>query len=181
MLRTKPIVQAQAAVHVPLTSSGRRAARIAWLMVVVGCHAAGATGFAAEITGTQWEEIELAFTAEKEYANPYTEVELHLVFCGPGGQELVRPAFWDGGDRWRVRFAAPATGRWSWRSTASHLDTLIVYLPEGGPVTLTRLTKPLAYQWFNPKSGDWQGGGNTDGAQYSTAAPSSEPWVLRAR
>ena len=30
-----------------------------------------------------------------------------------------RPAFWDGGSTWKIRFAPPSTGEWSWRTTCS--------------------------------------------------------------
>ena len=36
-----------------------------------------------------------------------------------GDDVLRRPAFWDGGDRWRVRFAAPYAGDWDWADGAT--------------------------------------------------------------
>jgi len=36
---------------------------------------------------------------------------------GKSGETLTVPAFWDGGDRFAVRFAPPEPGRWTWRST----------------------------------------------------------------
>lgn len=67
----------------------------------------------------RWQQTEWTFTAERDYANPYTEIDLHLDFTGPDGQTLRRPAFWNGGRDWRVRFAAPTPGAWTWRSVAS--------------------------------------------------------------
>ncbi len=68
----------------------------------------------------QWEEIEIVLLAEREYKNPYTEVDVHIVFTGPDGLELRRPAFWDGGNIWKVRFASPVSqGTWEWLSYAS--------------------------------------------------------------
>lgn len=58
-------------------------------------------------TAPQWQEVELVFEAEQEYDNPYTDVEMAVEFSGPDGQELRRPAFWDGDNIWRVRFASP--------------------------------------------------------------------------
>jgi hypothetical protein len=65
--------------------------------------------------------FEIEFAAEKKYANPYTDVELYVVFTdGDNGHTVRRPAFWDGGDVWRVRFAAPVVSeRWTWRSVCS--------------------------------------------------------------
>ncbi len=67
-----------------------------------------------------WHELELVLTAEHEYANPYTDVEVWAEFSHDSGLALRRPAFWDGGKTWRIRFAAPlASGRWTWRSAGS--------------------------------------------------------------
>ena len=77
---------------------------------------------AAPKLAQQWEMVELTFKAEKEYANPYTDVELTVEFTGPNGQVIRRPGYWDGGAWRRVRFAAPETGRWSWRSTSQPPD-----------------------------------------------------------
>jgi hypothetical protein len=72
-------------------------------------------------TAEQWREVELTFTSSAEYGNPYVDAEMHVVFTGPDRQELIRPAFWDGGSTWRVRFASPtAAGAWAWRSVASN-------------------------------------------------------------
>ena len=73
----------------------------------------------AAVEARQWEQVELTLASARARANPYSEVELHLEFSGPRGATLVRPAFWDGGATWRVRFAAPRTGRWTWRSVCS--------------------------------------------------------------
>ena len=67
----------------------------------------------------QWDAVGLTFAAGRDAANPYTDVELHVEFSGPDRRTLRRPAFWDGGRIWRVRFAAPAPGTWTWRSTAT--------------------------------------------------------------
>ena len=61
-----------------------------------------------------WHELELVLTAEHEYANPYTDVEVWAEFSHDSGLALRRPAFWDGGKTWRIWFAAPlvrAAGR----------------------------------------------------------------------
>lgn len=50
----------------------------------------------AAIEAPQWEEIELVFTAANTYKNPYTDIEMYAEFVGPDGQQLRRPAFWDG-------------------------------------------------------------------------------------
>ena len=73
-----------------------------------------------EKSAPQWQEIELVFKAEQDYVNPYTSVEMYVEFSGPNGREIRRPAFWDGENTWRVRFASPtASGEWNWKSTSS--------------------------------------------------------------
>ena len=80
------------------------------------CFTAGCNTPAAP----QWEEIEIVLSAEREYDNPYTDIDVHIVFTGPDGLELKRPAFWDGENTWRVRFASPVSqGIWQWESYAS--------------------------------------------------------------
>jgi hypothetical protein len=71
----------------------------------------------------QWSEIELVFTAEKAYENPYTDVEFRVEFSGPQGQIMVRPGFWYDGNIWKVRFANPMDkDKWTWKSYASTSD-----------------------------------------------------------
>ena len=65
-----------------------------------------------------WREVEIRLTAEASHVAPYDAVEVWADFsCGE--EVLRRPAFWDGGDRWSLRFAAPHTGDWRWRSRAN--------------------------------------------------------------
>lgn len=69
-----------------------------------------------------WQQINIELVATRSFSNPYTDVEVWVDFTPETGPTLRRPAFWDGGDRWRVRFAAPAGGVWSWRSASSVAD-----------------------------------------------------------
>jgi hypothetical protein len=65
-----------------------------------------------------WREVEIDLTTEATYRAPYVSVEVWADFtCG--SEVLRRPAFWDGGGRWRLRFAAPHAGDWHWMSGAS--------------------------------------------------------------
>jgi hypothetical protein len=69
----------------------------------------------------QWEQVEITFEAKGEYANPYTELEVWVDFEGPDSQIIRRPAFWDGANVWKVRFASPVSeGVWNWKSTCSN-------------------------------------------------------------
>ncbi|WP_432561509.1 apiosidase-like domain-containing protein [Kineococcus sp. SYSU DK003] len=72
---------------------------------------------------TPWSPIELTLTAERAHPDPYTGVDVDVTFTHTSGRVVRRPAFWDGGTTWRVRFASPGpTGRWSWTSSASVPD-----------------------------------------------------------
>jgi hypothetical protein len=94
-----------------------------WLGLVAVASPAQAEGHQAGAERAamvqQWAPYEITFTAAREYADAYTDVDVYVTFTGPGGITLRRPAFWDGGKIWRVRFAAPVMGRWSWRSSSS--------------------------------------------------------------
>jgi hypothetical protein len=71
----------------------------------------------------QWTTYEIQLHAEQTYQNPYTDVDVWTYFVNDNGDSLVRPAFWDGGTQWKVRFAPPDTARtWSWTSYASKND-----------------------------------------------------------
>ena len=72
-----------------------------------------------------WQELELTLTSAQTYDHPYTDVEVWADFTHEDGQVLRRPAFWDGGRIWRVRFAAPREGIWTWRSFATVEDATV--------------------------------------------------------
>ncbi|HVU22853.1 MAG TPA: DUF4038 domain-containing protein [Opitutus sp.] len=72
-----------------------------------------------------WEKQELTFTAEKTYANPYLEVIMWVDLEGPGFHKRVY-GFWDGGQTYRVRLLATASGAWSWTSGANVTDAGLV-------------------------------------------------------
>jgi hypothetical protein len=66
-----------------------------------------------------WNVAEITLSSKESYENPYTDVTVSATFTGPQGQTIYREAFWDGRNTWKVRFAATATGRWTWRTTSS--------------------------------------------------------------
>ncbi len=74
-----------------------------------------------------WREHEIVLTAQRDYPNPYTDVDVWAEFVHDSGATLRRPAFWDGGRTWKFRFASPLSeGRWSWRSASFIDDTGLV-------------------------------------------------------
>lgn len=67
---------------------------------------------------TQWQEIELSFTSEREPTNPYTDVVSWVDFTHDDGTTLRRQMFWDGGKTFRVRFTSTRpSGNWKWASS----------------------------------------------------------------
>ena len=48
---------------------------------------------------------EVALQTRKQYANPFMDVELDVLFTGPDGTEMKVPAFWAGDGTWKVRYA----------------------------------------------------------------------------
>ncbi|MET1006815.1 MAG: DUF5060 domain-containing protein, partial [Propionibacteriaceae bacterium] len=67
----------------------------------------------------QWRPVELELSVDGVFDNPYLEVLVWAEFTHTSGERLVRPAFWDGGTTWRVRFASTRSeGTWSWIARA---------------------------------------------------------------
>lgn len=71
----------------------------------------------------QWTTYEITLFSENSYLNPYADVEVWAWFSNEKNDSLLRPAFWDGSNRWKVRFTPPDTGQtWNWHSEASVND-----------------------------------------------------------
>ncbi|MDM7860554.1 DUF4038 domain-containing protein [Alteromonas sp. ASW11-36] len=60
-----------------------------------------------------YQIYEKTFYAENSYNNPYLDVDLWVMLTGPGVEYRV-PAFWDGGNTFRVRLVATHPGAWFW-------------------------------------------------------------------
>ena len=76
------------------------------------------TALSCDRAAETWRVSELAFTASRSYdAGGGDRVRMDLCLTSRGsGRTLTIPAFWDGGDRFVVRFALPESGRWTWKS-----------------------------------------------------------------
>ncbi|MDF3129167.1 DUF4038 domain-containing protein [Kiritimatiellaeota bacterium B1221] len=73
--------------------------------------------------GLQGQVLEWRLTGAKTYSNPYTDLSVWLRFRHESGREMKRPAFWDGGSTWRIRFAIPeASGTITWESFSDVAD-----------------------------------------------------------
>ncbi|MEZ5042644.1 MAG: DUF4038 domain-containing protein [Saprospiraceae bacterium] len=68
----------------------------------------------------QWSTFEINLIADSSYQNPYTEIDLWAIFTNESGQEMKRPAFWDGDQHWKIRFAPPdSASTWHWETFCS--------------------------------------------------------------
>ncbi|MGC9354819.1 MAG: DUF4038 domain-containing protein, partial [Mariniphaga sp.] len=78
-------------------------------------------------TVQKWEVYPIIFKANGQYSNPYADIPVHkaedllkVTFTGIDGEargktmEIV--GCWDGGNEWKVNFAAPYTGTWKYTS-----------------------------------------------------------------
>ncbi|MCY2925867.1 MAG: DUF5060 domain-containing protein, partial [Planctomycetota bacterium] len=80
---------------------------------------AGASWTAAAGAVTTWRVTEISLVSKRAYANSYKDVTITASFTGPRGQAVTREAFWCGKNLWKVRFAPPAPGTWTWKTTCS--------------------------------------------------------------
>ena len=58
--------------------------------------------------------FEQAFTQLRSYTNPYVELAASAIFVQPDGRQRAIPLFWEGGEKWKVRFSPDVPGAWSW-------------------------------------------------------------------
>jgi hypothetical protein len=72
-----------------------------------------------EVFAVQNQPAEWSLKSGKPYRDPFNEVELDVVVTHSSGQEWRLPAYWSGGNEWRVRFAPPRRGTYTYRSVCS--------------------------------------------------------------
>jgi len=77
---------------------------------------------------------EFALAAGRVYRDPYEDVDVDVVFAGPGGRRARVPAFWAGGQTWRIRFAPPAVGKWTYETVCTNADDPGLHGQSGGVV-----------------------------------------------
>ena len=76
------------------------------------------------ISGVVRKPIEWSFHAALSYANPFQDITLDVSISDDNGTKWIVPAFWAGGNEFRVRFSAPHTGNYTYESTCnSHHDS----------------------------------------------------------
>ncbi|MFC1762463.1 DUF4038 domain-containing protein [Planctomycetota bacterium] len=86
-----------------------------FLGLIIGCFAGVTVSAHAEANAVKVMAVnEISFNAQKEYANAYMDVDLWVDLNGPDGLSYRIPAFWDGGQTFRVRLVAIKPGKWTW-------------------------------------------------------------------
>ena len=93
--------------------------RNCFIVVAVGCALGGRIVNASSGLVERWKVAEIELVSEREYGNPYADVQVSVAFAGPNGQTLMRDAFWYGGNVWKVRFAPVAVGKWTWKTACT--------------------------------------------------------------
>ncbi len=73
-----------------------------------------------------WVSEEIVFESEKKYSDPFNDVDVDLLLYGDGKIYTV-PAFWDGGNTWKVRFVCPEEGEWFFETVCTDKENLSLH------------------------------------------------------
>lgn len=73
-----------------------------------------------------WDRFELALNSYLTYTNPIYDAALEATFTSPSGKTYKTDGFWDGENRWKIRFMPNEKGIWHYqtRCTDSTNNTL---------------------------------------------------------
>ncbi|WP_339710760.1 DUF5060 domain-containing protein [uncultured Kriegella sp.] len=81
----------------------------------------------------QWTTHEITLTAAEKYKNPYTDVDVWAIYTNSSGDSLKRPAFWNGGNDWKIRFSPPDINvSWTWKTFSSNREDTGLNGKKGG-------------------------------------------------
>jgi hypothetical protein len=89
------------------------------LLLATACSSLRHAPTANVPTVARFAVFETQFTSTTRYDNPDTGVTVTVRFVSPSGRALLAPAFPDGDEVWRVRFAPDETGVWTYSVGAS--------------------------------------------------------------
>lgn len=68
----------------------------------------------------KWHKIELRFESNETYDNPLYDVEFFgAEFTSPTGEKHIVRGFWDGDNKWEIRFRPNKTGNWRYKTICS--------------------------------------------------------------
>jgi hypothetical protein len=118
--------------------------------------------YALQNRSTEW-----SYTSTRPYDDPFNEVELEVVFTLPSGTEHRMPAFWAGGSTWRVRYAPPAPGVYSYRTECNNAGDAGLH-DRAGKLTVKPFAgqNPLLQRGFPRVAQDHRHFEHTDGAPF---------------
>ena len=77
---------------------------------------------------TRWE---MTLTSTKTYANPFTDVTVHVQYTKAGSPPLTGYGFWDGGSTFKLRQVFPEAGTWHYTTTATDASNSGLHNREG--------------------------------------------------
>lgn len=72
----------------------------------------------------QWDMVELATDGATRVENPYRDAALVGEFTAPSGAVKIVDGFFDGADRWRLRFAPDEPGDWTYQLRGEGVEIL---------------------------------------------------------
>ena len=118
------------------------------------------------LSATQNEILEWGYESGKAYADPGNEITLDVLFEHESGQAWRVPAFWAGGQEWRVRFAPPQPGQYQAQTICSDTANPALH-------GQTARLQAAAYQGSNPllKHGPLRPAANRRTLEFSDGAP----------
>ncbi len=89
----------------------------------IGAGSRSASSNDQDTTGAQYGVqhcvSEWSYSSGKAYDDPFNDVELDVIFTDPQGREHRMPAFWAGGQTWRIRYSPESAGRYAYRTVSS--------------------------------------------------------------
>ncbi len=84
------------------------------------------TRFATQNCAAEW-----GYVSTKVYSDPFDQVELDVIFRDVEGHTWKVPAFWAGEQEWRVRFAPPHAGQYTFATICSDASNPDLHGQEG--------------------------------------------------
>ncbi len=74
---------------------------------------------------------EFRFESSKKYSDPFNDVILDAIFTDPQGTKRRVPAFWAGGQNWKVRYSSRIPGRHTFQTESSDRDNSALHAVRG--------------------------------------------------
>lgn len=72
------------------------------------------------LKGKVWKPIEISFASEEKYKDAFNEIDMDVTVSDGKGKTWKVPAFWAGGDTWKIRFSAPEPGIYTYETTCTN-------------------------------------------------------------